>query len=228
MRYDPKFMEPLHISEGDLAKDIRSILKRVETGSEVIVERDAQPVAVIRAAEPVRRKISECIARLPPIPPRRSILSSRRMSSRYRRPSRAAGAARLGLMLDSTAAVAAERQGKNARQLLESVALETGDEAIAVSVVTVLELAHGITRADTIERRERRQRFLDELLIGVPIQPVTVPIALRAGQIDGQSRATGAASRFRICSSGRARGSLATESGRRTPATFKDHRPERD
>jgi len=30
-------------------------------------------------------------------------------------------------MLDSTAAVAAERQGNNARQLLESVALETED-----------------------------------------------------------------------------------------------------
>jgi predicted nucleic acid-binding protein len=94
-------------------------------------------------------------------------------------------------MLDSTAAVAAERQGKNARQLLESVALETGDDGIAVSVITVLELAHGITRADTTERRERRQRFLDELLTGVPIQPVTVPIALRAGQIDGQSQAKG-------------------------------------
>jgi predicted nucleic acid-binding protein len=94
-------------------------------------------------------------------------------------------------MLDSTAAVAAERQGKNARQLLEAVALETGDEGIAVSVLTVLELAHGITRADTPERRERRQRFLDDLLTGVPIQPVTVPIALRAGQIDGQSQAKG-------------------------------------
>jgi hypothetical protein len=33
--------------------------------------------------------------------------------------------------------------------------------------------------------------FLDELLAGVPIQPVTVPIALRAGQIDGQSQAQG-------------------------------------
>jgi predicted nucleic acid-binding protein len=94
-------------------------------------------------------------------------------------------------MLDSTAAVAAERHGKNARQLLEAVALETGDDGIAVSVITVLELAHGITRADTRERRERRQRFLDELLTGIPIQPVTVPIALRAGQIDGQSQAKG-------------------------------------
>jgi len=58
-------MEPLHISEGDLAKNIRSILQRVETGAEVIVDRDAQPIAVIRPAEPVRRKISECIALLP-------------------------------------------------------------------------------------------------------------------------------------------------------------------
>ncbi|MDZ4801203.1 MAG: hypothetical protein SGI92_23845 [Bryobacteraceae bacterium] len=57
--------------------------------------------------------------------------------------------------------------------------------------MTVLELAHGITRADTTERRERRQHFLDELPIGVPIQPVTVQIALRAGQIDGQSQARG-------------------------------------
>ena len=58
-------MEPLHISEGDLARDVRSILQRVETGGEVVVERDAQPVAVIRPAEPVRRRISECIALMP-------------------------------------------------------------------------------------------------------------------------------------------------------------------
>jgi hypothetical protein len=63
-RYDPG-MEPLRINEGDLARDVRSILKRVETGGEVIVERDAQPVAVIRAPDPVRRKISECIVLMP-------------------------------------------------------------------------------------------------------------------------------------------------------------------
>jgi hypothetical protein len=48
-------------------------------------------------------------------------------------------------MLDSTAGVAAEGQGKNARQLLESVVVETGDDGIAVSVLAVLELAHGIS-----------------------------------------------------------------------------------
>lgn len=97
----------------------------------------------------------------------------------------------MGLILDSTAAVAADREGKTARQLLEAVALETGDDEIAFSVVTVLELAHGIARADTPERLDRRRRFLDELLNGVPVQPVTTAIALRAGQIDGHSQAQG-------------------------------------
>jgi antitoxin (DNA-binding transcriptional repressor) of toxin-antitoxin stability system len=60
-------MEPqvLHISEADLAKDVRSIVQRVQTGAEVVIERDAQPVAVIRPPEPLRRRISECIALLP-------------------------------------------------------------------------------------------------------------------------------------------------------------------
>jgi len=55
----------LHISDSDLTKDIRSILRRVQGGTEVIIERDAQPVAVLRPIEPVGRKISECIALLP-------------------------------------------------------------------------------------------------------------------------------------------------------------------
>ena len=58
-------VELLHISEGDLARDVRSILQRVETGAEIVIERDAQPVAVIRPAAPAPRKISGCIALMP-------------------------------------------------------------------------------------------------------------------------------------------------------------------
>lgn len=94
-------------------------------------------------------------------------------------------------MLDSTVAVAAERQGQTARQMLEAVALKIGPQEIAVSVVTVLELAHGIARAESPERREQRQHFLNDLLTGAPIQPVTIPIALRAGQVDGRCQAIG-------------------------------------
>ena len=55
-------MSVVHISEAELAVDVRSILLRVETGTEVIIERDARPVAVLRAVAPVRRMISDCIA----------------------------------------------------------------------------------------------------------------------------------------------------------------------
>ncbi len=58
-------MEPLRINESDLTRDIQAVLRRVETGGEVIIERDARPLAVIRPAEPERRKISECISRMP-------------------------------------------------------------------------------------------------------------------------------------------------------------------
>jgi antitoxin (DNA-binding transcriptional repressor) of toxin-antitoxin stability system len=58
-------MAVLHISEAELARDVHAVLDRVQSGAEVIVERNAQPVAVLRAAEPQRRKLSEIAAALP-------------------------------------------------------------------------------------------------------------------------------------------------------------------
>ena len=57
-------MEPpvLHVSEAEAVRDMASILQRVRAGMEVVIERDTEPVAVVRAAAPVRRTISECIA----------------------------------------------------------------------------------------------------------------------------------------------------------------------
>jgi len=57
-------MEPrvLRVSEADAVRDLAAILLRVQAGAEVVIERDAQPLAIIRAAAPERRTISECIA----------------------------------------------------------------------------------------------------------------------------------------------------------------------
>lgn len=54
----------VHVTEAELARDVLALLQRVETGAEIIIERDAQPVAVLRAVSPSRRTISECIALL--------------------------------------------------------------------------------------------------------------------------------------------------------------------
>lgn len=55
----------IHISDTEAANDFPSLLDRVRHGAEIVIEHDARPVAVVRAAEPVRRTISECIALLP-------------------------------------------------------------------------------------------------------------------------------------------------------------------
>jgi antitoxin (DNA-binding transcriptional repressor) of toxin-antitoxin stability system len=52
----------LRVSEADPARDLAAILEHVQAGTEVVIERDAQPLAIIRAAAPERRTISECIA----------------------------------------------------------------------------------------------------------------------------------------------------------------------
>ena len=57
--------EVIHISEAEAARDFLSLLSRVRAGADVIIERDAQPVAIVHPAGPERRTISECIARLP-------------------------------------------------------------------------------------------------------------------------------------------------------------------
>jgi predicted nucleic acid-binding protein len=97
----------------------------------------------------------------------------------------------VGLILDSSVLIAAERQGRNARQALAEIAVSTAGEDVAVSVVTLIELAHGVTRANTPQRMAMRRQFLNELITALPVHPVTVSVALRAGQIDGENAAQG-------------------------------------
>jgi predicted nucleic acid-binding protein len=97
----------------------------------------------------------------------------------------------VGLILDSSVLIAAERQGQNAQQALSAIALRAAGEDVAISVVTEIELAHGVARADTPQRKASRRQFLSELLTVLPVHTVTVPVALRAGQIDGENSALG-------------------------------------
>jgi len=62
---------------------------------------------------------------------------------------------------------------------------------VGLSVVTIVELTHGIQRAGTDERRKRRQAFVDELVRDVLAYPVTVETARIAGRIEGAQAAQG-------------------------------------
>jgi antitoxin (DNA-binding transcriptional repressor) of toxin-antitoxin stability system len=54
--------EVVHLSQAEAIRDIAAILKQVERGAEVIVERDQRPMAVIQPPPRPGRFLSECIA----------------------------------------------------------------------------------------------------------------------------------------------------------------------
>jgi antitoxin (DNA-binding transcriptional repressor) of toxin-antitoxin stability system len=55
----------IRIPEAEATSDFASVLAQVRAGADVIIEHDAEPVAVVPAVQPARRTISECIAPLP-------------------------------------------------------------------------------------------------------------------------------------------------------------------
>ncbi|HEV2326622.1 MAG TPA: PIN domain-containing protein [Terracidiphilus sp.] len=97
----------------------------------------------------------------------------------------------MGLILDFSVVIAAERQGYNAHQTMAEISNRAPGEDLALSAVTLTELAHGVARANTQLRKAMRLQLIDELIRNFPVHPVTVAIALRAGQIDGENTAKG-------------------------------------
>jgi antitoxin (DNA-binding transcriptional repressor) of toxin-antitoxin stability system len=51
----------IHVSEAEAADDFPALLARVRAGAEIVIERDAEAVAVIRRAEPRVRLLSESL-----------------------------------------------------------------------------------------------------------------------------------------------------------------------
>jgi predicted nucleic acid-binding protein len=97
----------------------------------------------------------------------------------------------VGLILDSTVVISAERRGQSVHQILGQFKTAYGEVGVGLSVVTIVELTHGVERAGTEERRERRQAFVDELIRDIPVHPVSLEIARLAGRIEGGQAAQG-------------------------------------
>jgi antitoxin (DNA-binding transcriptional repressor) of toxin-antitoxin stability system len=57
-------MATVRITEAELARDVHTVLERVQQGVEVVVEQNHRPVAVIKPSKPTGRMISEIIADL--------------------------------------------------------------------------------------------------------------------------------------------------------------------
>jgi len=97
----------------------------------------------------------------------------------------------VGLILDSSIVIAAERRGHTVLQILEQIQAVYGKIDIGLSVVTIAELMHGAYRAKDDAIRQRRLTFIDRLCSDVPVHPVTLEIARMVGRIEGQQAAQG-------------------------------------
>jgi predicted nucleic acid-binding protein len=97
----------------------------------------------------------------------------------------------MGLILDSSVVIAAERRGDTVAQLLRQVVTTAGDQEAALSSVGLTELVHGIYRARTPQVRSRRETFILELLNDVEVYPYTKETALLAGRLDGEQQGRG-------------------------------------
>ena len=55
-------MDVIRISEVEAASDLAALMARVREGADAIIENGERAVAILHAAEPMRRSISDCIA----------------------------------------------------------------------------------------------------------------------------------------------------------------------
>jgi predicted nucleic acid-binding protein len=97
----------------------------------------------------------------------------------------------MGLILDPSVVIAAERRGTSVAGLIRFVFATAGDQDAALSSVGLTEMVHGIYRAQSAAMRTRRESFIKELVRDLIVYPYTTETALLAGKIDGEQTARG-------------------------------------
>ena len=91
----------------------------------------------------------------------------------------------MGVLLDSTFLIHAERRGLSVAQILLEIEALVPAQDCGISVVSVMEMAHGEARAASDARASIRAFFLTDLMAALQVYPVTAEIARSAGRLDG-------------------------------------------
>jgi tRNA(fMet)-specific endonuclease VapC len=97
----------------------------------------------------------------------------------------------MGLVLDSGVLIIAEREARPVSSLLAEFAEEFGETEVVLSAIAVVELEHGLHRADTKERALQRRDYLDTVFAAIPVEPFTREMAQAAAKIDAEARQKG-------------------------------------
>jgi tRNA(fMet)-specific endonuclease VapC len=97
----------------------------------------------------------------------------------------------LGLILDSSVLIAAERRRTPMSEVLAAIRKSAGIEDILLSAISVIELEHGLWRANTPEVAKRRRLYLDGVFFAIPVQPFTKEMGQLAAKVDAETRRAG-------------------------------------
>ena len=97
----------------------------------------------------------------------------------------------MGLVLDSSVLIAAERDAKPISELLSELEVKHRETEIIISAISVSELENGLHRAVTSEQSQRRRDYLETIYAAIPIQPYTKEMGQLAGKIDAEARKAG-------------------------------------
>ena len=93
----------------------------------------------------------------------------------------------MGVVLDTSILIAAERGQLRFQSLLESL----GDEPIGLAAITASELLHGSHRAPDPGTRARRAAFAEALIAMIPVVPFGLPEARRHAELWAELARTG-------------------------------------
>ena len=87
----------------------------------------------------------------------------------------------MGLILDTTELIRAERNGVTVNRLLDDL---HEDNVLAISIISLAELSYGVRRAGTTKRRDVRQKFLNDVRNTFEILPASESVCLLAGELN--------------------------------------------
>ncbi len=97
----------------------------------------------------------------------------------------------MGLVLDSSILIVAEREAEPVSRLLVMPKERHGESEVVLSSVTVIELEHGLHRAQTAEQARNRRNYLDTIFAAIPVESFSREMAQIAAKVDAEARKNG-------------------------------------
>lgn len=94
----------------------------------------------------------------------------------------------MGLVLDSSVLIVGEREAKPVSGLLATLKQQYGESEVVLSSITVIELEHGLHRAQTAEQAQNRRIYLDTIFAAIPVESFSREMAQIAAKVDADAR----------------------------------------